>query len=131
MNSGQRHGAGSGVAGDPAELERVKRRLIDECSGGIAGVLMPGACQVLTARLSGHQVIISGNAPYPPSPSRLRSLSARSCGQRWSARSEAKTTWMVARMSAQLDPPAHISDAASSPSGDAVPRGGLATGRRW
>jgi hypothetical protein len=105
VNSGQRHGAGSGVAGDLAELERVKRRLIDECSGG--------------------------NAPYPPSPSRLRSLSARSCGQRWSARSEAKTTWMVARMSAQLDPPAHISDAASSPSGDAVPRGGLATGRRW
>src|SRR5262249_1418909 len=27
---------------------------------------------VLTARLSGHQVMINGNAPYRPSPSRLR-----------------------------------------------------------
>ena len=36
-----------------------------------------GRVQMLTARLYGQQVMINGNALYPPSPSRLRLLPAR------------------------------------------------------
>jgi hypothetical protein len=38
--------------------------------------------QVLTARLSGRQVMINGNALYAPSSSRLRSLTGRNRGPR-------------------------------------------------
>src|SRR5262249_55089426 len=53
---------------------------------------------VLTARLSGYQVMINGNAPYRPSPSRLRfAVGPESRSIRWSA-SEAKPTCTAARV---------------------------------
>ena len=42
--------------------------------------LLPVIAAVLTARLSGQQVMINGNALHAPSSSRLRSLSARNPG---------------------------------------------------
>ena len=60
-----------------------------------------GRVQMSTARLSGQQVMINGNALYPPSPSRLRLLSARNRGLVGvpTAR-RGRTTWTAARMSA-------------------------------
>ncbi len=60
-----------------------------------------GRVQMLTARLSGQQVMINGNALYPPSPSRVRLLPARNRGLVGvpTAR-RGRTTWTAARMSA-------------------------------
>ena len=56
---------------------------------------------VLTARLSGQQVMINGNALYPPSPSRLRLLPARNRGLVGAPTARrGRTTWTAARMSA-------------------------------
>jgi hypothetical protein len=58
-------------------------------------------CWVLTARLSGQQVMINGNTLHAPSSSRLRSLSARNPGPRGApAARRGRTTWTAARMSA-------------------------------
>ena len=55
---------------------------------------------VLTARLSGQQVMINGNALYPPSPSPLRLLPARNRSLVGApAAGRGRTTW-TARMSA-------------------------------
>ncbi len=60
-----------------------------------------GGTLVLTARLSGQQVMINGNALYSLSPSRLRLLSARNRGPVGAPTARrGRTTWTAARMSA-------------------------------
>lgn len=57
--------------------------------------------QMLTARLSGQQIMINSNALYPPSPSRLRLLPARNRGLVGAPTARrGRTTWTAARMSA-------------------------------
>ena len=60
-----------------------------------------GGAPVLTARLSGQQVMINGNASYAPTPARLRSPSARNRGPGGApAARRGRAAWTAARMSA-------------------------------
>ena len=62
--------------------------------------LLPVIAAVLTARLSGQQVMINGNALHAPSSSRLRSLSARNPGPHGApAARRGRTAWTAARIS--------------------------------
>ena len=82
---------------------------------------------MLTARLSGQQVMINGNALYPPSPSFAAAIVAgpepRSS---WSAHSEARTNDLDGgeNVGDQLDPPAGGCEdgAVAITEGDRTPR---------